>query len=119
MTVNRTVDEYTVALRQAKGMVSHAAVLLGVSQQAVSHRVGRSTVLRQVLADAREAMKDTAEMRLFDRIDAGDAWAICFYLKTQARDRGYVEKQEHEHTGPAGGPFRIVVETVDDRHPGA
>ncbi len=24
-------------------------------------------------------------------------------------------KQEHEHTGAGGGPFRIVIETVDDR----
>lgn len=117
MTVNRTVDEYAKAIREAKGMISHAAVALGVTQQAVSARIARHPSLRQVLAESREAMKDVAEMRLFDRIDAGDAWAVCFYLKTQARDRGYVEKSEHEHSGPAGGPFRIVIETVDDRAP--
>jgi hypothetical protein len=26
---------------------------------------------------------------------AGEPWAVCFYLKCQAKDRGYIERTEH------------------------
>ncbi|MFL5862557.1 MAG: hypothetical protein ACJ780_17575 [Solirubrobacteraceae bacterium] len=102
-------------MRSCKGMVSHAAERLGVTQQAVSYRLGKHPSLRAVVAESREGMKDLAELRLFEKLDAGEPWAIQFYLKTMGRDRGYVEKREHEHGGAGGGPLRIIFETVDDR----
>ena len=33
--------------------------------------------------------------------------AIIFFLKTQAKDRGYVERQEQEISGPGGGAIPI------------
>ena len=35
-----------------------------------------------------------AELSLFKAIQTGEAWAVCFYLKTQGKDRGYVERYE-------------------------
>jgi hypothetical protein len=43
-------------------------------------------------------------------IKAGNVTAIIFYLKTQAKDRGYVERQEL--TGADGG--KLQVEYVND-----
>ena len=37
-------------------------------------------------------------------LEAGDAWAICFYLKTQGKNREYVERQEV--TGKCGDPIQ-------------
>src|SRR5262249_17341747 len=31
---------------------------------------------------------------LYEAALRGEAWAVCFYLKCQAKDRGYVERQE-------------------------
>ena len=46
--------------------------------------------------DEREGLKDFAEGKLMQQIDGGNITAIIFYLKTQAKDRGYIEKVEHE-----------------------
>src|SRR5262245_56758193 len=34
---------------------------------------------------------DAAERSLYKAAADGEAWAVCFLLKTQAKDRGYVE----------------------------
>lgn len=43
--------------------------------------------------------KDFAEGKLMERIAEGDQGCIQFFLKTQARDRGYDPKVQIEHTG--------------------
>jgi predicted transcriptional regulator len=113
MTVNRSIEEYAAALREAKGMVSIAARRLGVSHQAVSQRVAKHPTLRDARDEAREEMTDIAELRLYERIQAGEGWAVCFYLKTQGKERGYVERTE-EHRAVTGD-IRIRIEAVDDR----
>jgi hypothetical protein len=39
---------------------------------------------------------DHAEMKLQVAIDAGEGWAIRFYLATQGQGRGYIERQRME-----------------------
>jgi hypothetical protein len=113
VTVNHTVEEYAIALREAKGMVTHAAIRLGVTREAVRLRMLKHPTLREVREDAREAMTDEAELGLYESILAREAWAICFYLKTQGRDRGYVERTEDHRQ--VTGDIRITIEAVDDR----
>ena len=63
----------------------------------------------QTVAEAWEAIRekrhDYVENALHKLIRDGNVTAIIFYLKTQAKDRGYVERQEL--TG-AGGDSLIV-----------
>ena len=103
-----SLEEVATALTNAKGMVSVAARMLGLSQQAVRQRIAKYPTLQQVVKDAREATTDVAELRLYERIQAGEGWAICFYLKTQAKDRGYVERTEHANA--PGESFQVTVE---------
>jgi hypothetical protein len=42
---------------------------------------------------------DTAELSLKRAVMAGEGWAVCFALKTLGKERGYVEKQQIEHSG--------------------
>lgn len=42
--------------------------------------------------DLAHAPRVPAEILEDGAIDKGQAWAICFYIKTQGRKRGYVEK---------------------------
>lgn len=113
MTVSHTVEEYALALRESKGLVTHAAKRLGVTHEAMRQRLLRSPTLQQVRAEAREALVDIAESSLFRQIEAGEAWAVCFFLKTQAKDRGYVERSEDHRQ--ITGDIRIRIEAVDDR----
>ena len=59
----------------------------------------------QAVEEEREALKDTVENKLIDEIEAGNMTGIIFYLKTQAKDRGYIER--HEVSGPDGGPVSV------------
>lgn len=103
-----TTTEVENALRNTKGMVSVAAKTLGITRQALYNRINKSTALQELIADEREAMTDTAELALHRAIVGGEAWAVCFYLKTQGKSRGYVERQEL--TGANGGPIATTTQ---------
>lgn len=113
MSVSHSIEEYAEALRQSRGLLSDAATRLGISRQAVQGRVARSPTLQEIRAEARESIVDMAESRLFDCVDRSEAWAIALVLKTQGRERGYVEKTEQTHA--VSGDIRITIEAVDDR----
>lgn len=61
-----------------------------------------------------EILVDFAENALVQRIGKGDTTAIIFTLKTKGRARGYIEKQQMEHSGPDGKPIeaKFIVEIV-------
>lgn len=107
-----TAQQVADALTQAKGFVSVACRNLGCSDQTVRNYIERYAVCKQAVTDARESMIDIAEGRLYQNINSGDNTAIIFYLKTQAKHRGYVERYEQktEISGPNGDdiPIRVV-----------
>jgi hypothetical protein len=87
-------------LRELHGNVAAVARACGVGRTAVCNFVRRRPQLQGVLKECREAMKDNAESALYRAVLAGEAWAVCFYLKTQAKDRGYVERAEIDPVRP-------------------
>jgi hypothetical protein len=87
------------AVTEAHGMVAVAARSLGVERKTVYRRAEKSPAIQEAIADAREIVSDTAELALFKAIDEGHPWAVCFYLKTQGKDRGYTEKSDLGHSG--------------------
>lgn len=79
-------------LERTHGMIAIAARVLHCSRQTIYNAVHAYPEVKTVLEDAREQLLDRAELALLRAIDKGQAWAVCFYLKTQGRKRGYVEK---------------------------
>lgn len=108
-----SLEEIERALRAGKGMVSIAAKTLDMTRSGLYERINKTPRLQQVISDEREAMTDTAELSLHRAIVGGEAWAVCFYLKTQGKSRGYVERQEI--TGANGGALTIEIEALDYR----
>ncbi len=104
-----TVEQVIKAVNAARGCISTAAKALKCNRATITEYRKRHPEVEAAIADAHELQLDVAEGALFKAIDQGQAWAICFYLKTQGRGRGYVEKQEHEFSGPDGAPLRIEV----------
>ena len=98
------------AIRDTKGLVSLAALKLGCDPDTVRSYAKRYPTVAVALKEERSRMTDVAELALYDRILAGDGWAVCFYLKTQGRDRGYIER--HEVTGADGK--EIVLRVIYD-----
>lgn len=90
------------ALQKSRGLVSVAAKLIGCSRQAINQRMVTHPEIKDAVYDATELQLDMTETALFAAIQRGEAWAICFYLKTRGRQRGYIEKVDHNHAGNVG-----------------
>ena len=104
-----TNEKIIKALRESRGLVAVAARKLGCSRKTIYDRMAKSSEIREALEEAREFTTDVAEAALFRAIEQGEAWAVCFYLKTQGKGRGYVERQEVEHSGRVEGPVLNIV----------
>src|SRR5262245_57006377 len=98
-----TCEALAARLREGNGNMAAAGRAFGVTRYAVWKFVRNHPSLREVILDCRESMKDHAESALQAALLRGEAWAVCFFLKCQAKDRGYVERQEV--TGKDGAPL--------------
>ncbi len=87
------------ALEATAGMVTYAAKKLDVSYVSLWKWIKKSTELQQALHSIKESHIDLAETKLLQNVKNGDPSSIFFYLKCKAKDRGYVEKQQIEHSG--------------------
>lgn len=98
MVMRHPVEQVEAVLRRHHGLISLAAADIGMTRENLYQRINKSEHLQAVLTEARERTTDVAESSLFRKIEEGEAWAVCFYLKTQGRGRGYVERQEIDIT---------------------
>jgi hypothetical protein len=89
-----TVPQVALALQQAQGMVSVAARTLGCARHTVMGYKRRHPEIAQAIDEALELQLDVTELKLFQAIQRGEPWSICFFLKTKGRARGYIEKLE-------------------------
>jgi hypothetical protein len=102
-----SVEQIIAALGESHGMIAPAARSLGCSRDTIRRYLAEYEEIAQAIADEREATTDLAENKLRDAIIRGEAWAICFYLKCMAKERGYVERAEL--TGTNGAPVKIEL----------
>lgn len=100
----------SAAIAEYSGNLASVARQFKVTRSAVHQFVNASPALLQVVADQKESRLDNAESALDRALNEGEAWAVCFFLKTQGKKRGYVEKQEVEHSEKRK---RLII--VDDR----
>jgi hypothetical protein len=110
-----TEKEIEAALTDCRGMIYVAARRLKCSPNTIKARIERSPHLQEVQEAERGFLTDTAELKLIQAIQSGEAWGIQFYLKTQGKDRGYVETVRNEHTGADGGPIQIEATDARER----
>ena len=83
------------ALSESEGKISVAAAVLKVAPGTLTKYIKKHPVLQDSLVDIQDGLLDIAESELMKAIKAGKAWAICFMLKCQGKNRGWVERQEH------------------------
>ncbi len=69
---------------------------LGCSRSAVYNYLKRWKAVANAVHEQRELTKDMVENQILKRIMAGSDTMMIFYAKTQMKDRGYVERIEHE-----------------------
>jgi len=101
-----TAEQMITAIKEAKGFVTKASDILGVSRNTFYVYLRRYATAQQALEDTREKRHEWVESKLMKAIEADNLTAIIFYLKTQAKHLGYVERQEFEH----GGSISMTVD---------
>lgn len=112
-TPRYTQKQVEAALIAMSGNVSAAARSLGMQRHHLHLIITKSEKLQQVVHDARQSMCDNAESALNRAVINGEAWAVCFTLKTQAKDRGYIERTQTEISGRDGGPIEQRTTVFD------
>jgi len=94
-----TAADYAKAVTEAQGLISVAARRLGIARSTIYSAIKKHASVREAVEDARARTTDLAEGKRFSKISDGDMTAIIFYLKTQGKARGYVERAEVEQSG--------------------
>jgi len=87
-----TVEQVAAAIKDYHGNLAAIARRFGYSRVGIAKFVQRYKELSQALEDARSEMLDNAESRLYKAVLDGEGWAVCFFLKTQGRARGYADR---------------------------
>jgi hypothetical protein len=99
---DETAARIIKAIKEADGLLTMAAKKAGVCYDTVWRYTQDYPSVKQAVQEAKEATLDFAESKLYENMRAGDNACIIFYLKTQGKSRGFVERQEVEHSGSIG-----------------
>jgi hypothetical protein len=116
MTTNKTEHSkkrVLEALEKSLGVVTTACKTAGVSRTQYYHWLKDDTEFAEQVADIASVALDFAESQLFSQIKDGNTSATIFYLKTKGKSRGFVERQELDHTSD-GEPISINIDLGDD-----
>ncbi len=100
-----TARKIMTAVTESKGLLTLAAKKAGIGYRTLCKYAELCPTIRQAINESRESITDMAEGKLYQAINAGNMTAIIFYLKTKAKDRGYIERSEF--TGAGGGPIQV------------
>ena len=89
-----TVEKILEALPGTGGIELAVANKLKCSRVTINVAKNKSPTLLKAFRQEKESLLDLAESKLLSKIQAGDNTMIIFFLKTQGKARGYIERQE-------------------------
>jgi len=100
------------AIQDAKGILTVAARKLQCSRMTVYRYINKYNTVKDAYEEANESNIDFVETKLMEQINKGNITAIIFFLKTKAKHRGYVERQEF--TGKDGEKLETIKIIMSD-----
>lgn len=98
------------AITKQRGLVTKIAEQCQVHPATIYDYIKSDPEIAKALEDAREHATDHVESKLFDQIEQGNITAIIFYLKTQGKRRGYVERLEIDDRRDAEEKAKSIAE---------
>jgi hypothetical protein len=120
------------ALERSKGIVTDACKAVLIPRSTFYHWMQNDIEFKQAVDDIQELAIDYVEGKLFEKIEGitmlgkesddpegepivykvppSDA-AIIFFLKTKAKKRGYIEKQDFQISGNPDSP--LLIDRID------
>ncbi len=107
-----STSEFLKAIDKSGGYVSLIAERVGCAPKTVYKWISKDEDVREAIEKEKLKQIDHAEGKLQSLIQKENPTAIIFYLKTQGKDRGYVERQEV--AGVAESPLSFRWTEGDD-----
>ena len=109
-----TEEQIKDALVKAGGFISIACKSLGCTRKTIYNYMDKFPELKDVVKDIREQYLDIAEAALIKNVKDGKSSDIKYFLNTQGKKRGYVEKQEFDITsGEKPIEIRVNIDGVE------
>jgi len=103
------VDPAEVERLAGRGLThDQIAEALGIGARTLDARKKESALVAEAIKRGRAQAIGTVANKLFEAAEAGQPWAICFYLKCVAKWR---ETDHRIITGPNDGPIEIADAT--------
>jgi len=103
-----TEDQIKDALTKAGGFISIACKSLNCTRKTIYNYIDKFPDLKDVVKDIREQYLDIAEAALIKNVKDGKSSDIKYFLNTQGKKRGYIEKSELDITS-GDEPIKINI----------
>jgi hypothetical protein len=99
------------ALEKSLGIVTTAAKLVGIDRTTHYKWMESDPEYKLAVESISDVALDFAESKLHNSIEKGSDTAVIFYLKTKGKKRGYIERQEIDHSGEV--KKTVIIEWPD------
>ena len=90
-------EKFLTILAKNAGNVSAACKAFNITRQTY-YNWAKDEGFKAIVDEIQESLIDNAESKLQKLINEDSPVAILFYLKTRAKSRGYIERQETDIT---------------------
>ena len=102
------------AMQKNLGNITASCKAVGVSRDTYYYHYNSDEDFKKACDDCENIAIDFVETQLHKQIKDGVPSSTIFYLKTKAKKRGYIEKQEIEHSGGIAGSFSDAIKKIDN-----
>jgi hypothetical protein len=87
------------ALEKSLGIVTTACKMVGIARSTHYLWISTDEAYKEAVDGVADLTLDFVESQLHKQIQKGEVTSTIFYLKTKGKKRGFIEKQEIEHSG--------------------
>lgn len=112
MYSDKDKQKFLELLSKNAGNVSRACSAMNINRRTFYNWMEKEESFKFVVDEIQESLIDNAESELQKLIKDGNTAAILFFLKTKAKSRGYVERQEQDITSK-GEKISINIDLND------
>ena len=111
-SIGHTKKAMIEALEKSLGVVTTACKQVGISRDTHYRWMKEDEEYKDKVVAVADVAVDFAESQLFQQIKNGNTTATIFFLKTRAKERGYVEKSEIDHTTGGEKINKVQIEII-------
>lgn len=117
MDINDKKGLVLKTLEANTGNVAKACRAANIARSTFYKWLDEDPKFQEAYKETKESLIDFAESQLHANIKAKKEASIFFFLKTQAKDRGYIEKQEIDHTtkGESFNPRELTDDELEEK----